>query len=166
MIFADSLVDQVRHVAGSTVQGLQNVAFAGSLLLSALLVLGVWLYARRRPKDAPLSWGQAMVAALYVTFGMVWWFGVVPDRWLNYAQGTLAMRSDAILAGPGSTGWLTNFPVVISKGAVADNVTILIYVVGVVVSVWMWAVWQGRGEKASEEIEKSNYGRPLVKASR
>ena len=28
----------------------------------------------------------------------------------------------------------------------------------------LWAVWQGRGDKVSDEVETSNYGRPLVKS--
>jgi len=114
MIIAGAFFDDLQHVLASIYNGVLNVAFTGSLLLSFLMMGSVYLYSRRRPVGAPLTWGQAMAAAMYVTFIMVWFFGVVPDRWLNYAQGSLAMRSDAILAGPGSTGWLKDLPVVIT----------------------------------------------------
>ena len=68
-----------------------------------------------------------------------------------------------ILAGPGSTGWLKDFPVVISKAAVSDFVVINIYGIGMVATVAVWAIWQKRGQQ-TEEVETSNYGRPLVKA--
>jgi hypothetical protein len=164
MITAASLVSEIWHVVTSIAKGFANVAFTGSLLLSFAMMGSILWYAKRRPKGELLTWGQAMAAAMYVTFILFFFFGVVPDRWLNYAEGSLGMRSDAILAGPGSTGWLDSLPVVVSKQSVADIVTILIYGLGFNLSVVMWAVWQKRGSAPAEEVEKSNYGRPLVKA--
>ncbi|MCU1498969.1 MAG: hypothetical protein JWM47_2922 [Acidimicrobiales bacterium] len=163
MIIA-SLFTEVRHVIGSILLAFANVAFTGSLLLSFAMMGSVLWYAKRRPKGTPLSWGEAMTAAMYVTFILFFFFGVVPDRWLNYAEGEMAMRSDALLAGPGSTGWLKDSPVIISKGTIADLVTVLIYGLGFNLTVVMWAVWQKRGSTKTEEVEKSSYGRPLVKA--
>ena len=139
------------------------VAFIGSVIVMVLLCGVVVLYSKRRPVGAPLSWGQAMAASLYVSFVLVWYFGVVPDRWLNYAEGSLEMRSDAILAGPGSTGWFQDLPVRISKGTVSDFITVNIYMIGVVLTVAMWAIWQGRGKTETDAVERSSYGRPLVK---
>ena len=96
---------------------------------------------------------------LYTSF-----FGVVPDQWMKHAEGTLAMRSDAILAGPGSTGWFEWLPVRITKATIADFVTVNIYMIGLALTIAMWAVWQGRGASTGDEVETSNYGRPLVKA--
>jgi hypothetical protein len=160
MIFAEGPVIIVTSIA----KAFANVAFTGSLLVAIAMAAGVVVYAKRRPVGTPLSWGEAMAAAMYCTFGMFWAFGVVPDRWLTYAQGSLAMRSDAILAGPGSTGWLKDIPIVISKGVVADIVATMIYGAATTGVVALWAVWQGRGAKKSDEVEKSTYGRPLVKA--
>lgn len=164
MTIAASFGSELWHVVGSIAKGFANVAFTGSLLASLAMVGSILWFAKRRPKDAPLSWGQAMAAAMYVTFILFFFFGVVPDRWLNYAEGELGMRSDALLAGPGSTGWFEFLPVVISKQAIADIVTILIYGLGFNVSVVLWAVWQKRGTAPAEEVERSSYGRPLVKA--
>ena len=151
-------------IVTSIAKGFANVAFTGSLIVTALMAAGVVLYAKRRKVGEPLTWGQAMAAAVYVTFGLFWAFGVVPHEWLTYAQGDMAMRSDAILAGPGSHGWLTGIPLVISKSTVADLVTLLIYGAFFGGTVALWAVWQGRGDKTTDEVERSNYGRPLVKA--
>lgn len=152
------------HVICSVALGLANVAFTGSLLLSVAMCALILWYAKRRPKDALLTWGQAMVAGLYVTFLMYWFFGVVPDRWMNYAEGDMAMRSDAILAGPKSTGWLEALPVTITKGTIADLVTVNLYMGGLTVTMIMWSVWQKRGTKVEAAVETSTYGRPLVKA--
>lgn len=159
-----SFGEELLHVASSVAKGFANVAWTGSLLVSILMAGAILWYAKRRPKDAELTWGQAMWASFYVTFLMFWFFGVVPDRWMNFAEGELAMRSDAILAGPGSTGWLKDLPVVISKQVVADLVTVHIYMIGLVVTMIIWSKWQRRGEDVADEVEKSNYGRPLVKA--
>lgn len=144
--------------------GFASVAFTGSLILTAVLTLAIVAYARKRPQGASLTWGEAMVAAFYVTFLMFWFFGVVPDQWMKHAEGTLAMRSDAILAGPGSTGWFEWLPIRITKQTVADLVTVHLYIIGLGLTLAMWAVWQGRGQKTGDDVEKSNYGRPLVKA--
>ena len=164
MITAASFGSQLANVITSILKGFANVAFTGSLLLSLAMAGSVVWYAKRRPKGAPLTWGQAMVAAMYVSFMMFFFFGVVPDRWLVYASSELGMRSDAILAGPGSTGWFSGIPVVITKATIADLVTIGLYGLGMNVTIYLWALWQKRGSEPAAEVEKSNYGRPLVKA--
>lgn len=164
MITAASFGSELWNVITSILGGFANVAFTGSLLLSLVMAGSVLWYAKRRPKGSPLTWGQAMLSAMYVTFMMFFFFGVVPDRWMTYAESELGMRTDALLAGPGSTGWFDGIPVVISKATIADLVTILIYGLGMNVTILLWAVWQKRGSEPAAEVEKSNYGRPLVKA--
>ncbi|MCB0963751.1 MAG: hypothetical protein KDA98_10690, partial [Acidimicrobiales bacterium] len=111
----------------NTAKAFANVAFTGSLIVLALLMVGILVYAKRRPVGTPLTWGEAMAAAVYVTFAMFWAFGVVPHQWLTYAEGDLAMRSDAILAGPGSTGLFDWLPIVISKQTLSDTVAVTLY---------------------------------------
>lgn len=159
-----SFGEELWHVICSIGTGFQSVAFTGSLIVSFLMTAAIVLYARKRPQGAGLTWGQAMTAALYVTFLMFWFFGVVPDQWMKHAEGTLAMRSDALLAGPGSTGWLEGLPITITKSTIADLVTVHLYIIGLGLTIAMWAVWQGRGSKTGDEVETSTYGRPLVKA--
>ena len=164
MLAAASLTSQIWHVICSCALAFANVAFTGSLLLSLAMTGAILAYAKRRPKGAPLTWGQAMAAATYVSFLAFFFFGVVPDRWRVYSAGSLGMRSDAILAGPGSTGWLTNFPVVLSKAVVSDLVTVNIYMAGLVGTFKVWSAWQNRGADVADEVETSTYGRPLVKS--
>ena len=65
------------------------VAFTTScLVLIAISAIGVW-YGKRRPVGTPLTWGEAMVAAVYVFFVMFWAYGVVPHLWLAWADGDL-----------------------------------------------------------------------------
>lgn len=163
-MFAASLPSQVWHVVCSIAKAFANVAFTGSLLLSAAMVASVIWYSKRRPKGALLTWGQAMFAAMYVSFMLFFFFGVVPDRWLVYSGGELGMRSDSILAGPGSTGWLKSLPLVITKATVADIGATIIYGLGLTTTVKLWGIWQKRGEGQTQEVETSTYGRPLVKS--
>ena len=71
---------------------------------------------------------------------------------------------DAILAGPGSTGLAQWSPIVISKQTLADLIAVSLYGLAFTLTVILWAVWQNRGQKKTDEVEKSTYGRPLVKA--
>ena len=164
MVADASLPESLWAIVCGIGSGFANVAFTGSLIVMVLLIGIVVLYSKKRPADASLSWGEAMAASVFTTFGLFWAFGVVPHQWLVYAAGSLKMRSDAILAGPGSTGIAKWSPIVISKATVADLVAVTIYGIAFGVTIALWAVWQGRGKKQTDEVEKSTYGRPLVKA--
>ena len=164
MVGADSLPQSLWVIVAGVAKAFANVAFASSLVVMAILVAIILVYSRRRPAGASLSWGEAMASATYVTFALFWAFGVVPHQWLTYANGELKMRSDAILAGPGSTGLATWSPIVVTKATVGDLGAVTIYGIAFVGTIALWAVWQNRGKKASTEVETSNYGRPLVKA--
>ena len=55
-----------------------NEAFLFSFVLSTVLAFLAIPYAKRRPKGTPISWGEAMLAAVYVFGTMFLAFGVVP----------------------------------------------------------------------------------------
>lgn len=164
MIAAESIGSQLWSIVDAIRSGFANVAFTGSLIVMFLLAGVVVLYSKKRPKDAYLTWGEAAASSVFCTFALFWAFGVVPHQWLIYSGSELAMRSDAILAGPGSTGLMEWSPVVISKQTLADLIAVNLYGIAFVGTVILWAVWQNRGKKKTDEVETSNYGRPLVKA--
>jgi len=164
VIAAESIGTQLWSIVTNTAKGFANVAFTGSLIVMVLLAGIVVLFSKKRPKDAYLSWGEAMASSVFCTFGLFWAFGVVPHAWLTYSGSELAMRSDSLLAGPGSTGLMQWSPIVISKQTLADLVAVGIYGMAFTLTVVLWAVWQNRGQKKTDDVEKSNYGRPLVKA--
>lgn len=164
MIAEESLPAQLWVIVTSIGRGFTNVAFTGALIVMFILVGIVVLYSKRRPADKYLTWGEAAAASVFTTFGLFWAFGVVPHQWLTYAGSELAMRSDAILAGPGSTGLAQWSPIVISKQTIADLICVGIYGMAFTLTLVLWAVWQKRGQKKSDEVETSTYGRPLVKA--
>lgn len=135
------------------------------------------LVARRRPPGTPLTWGEAFVAATFVFALFVLVYGIVPDRFMRWADGELRWRSDAygIPTGPlhlGKNGRLfsggiTFFGrgrIMLSLQAIRDIIASGIYIVGIGAQVFAWSWWQKRGKaKDLPELETSAYGRPLVR---
>ena len=145
-----------------------NQAFLTSLVVLALLIAGAVLYGKRRPVGKPLTWGEAMIAAVYVFFTMFMAYAVVPNQWLLHAQNGLGWRSDKKVFGPGdifqaqSLGG--NFPFEISYLQVGDAITAGMYIFFLGLQIYLFSWWQKRGKaKPSTDLATSTYGRPLVK---
>ena len=69
------------------------VAFTASVLVGILVLVVPYVIAkRRRPEPAPLTWGEAMVAALWAFFVSFWWYGIIPHQWLTFADNELLWR--------------------------------------------------------------------------
>lgn len=151
------------------------VAFIVSLLLAAAMVAPIFSYAKKRPVGTTLTWGEAMLGAVYVFFIIFWIYGVVPHQWLTWADSELGWRPDLIWFGKGGqitlpfVGWSWStpwFPIMVNARAVRDIIATVIYVVFLGLQMWIWGWWQNRGKRADavKAIEPtSNYGRPLVK---
>jgi hypothetical protein len=162
------------------------VAFIFSVLVLIAVTAVVPLYAGRRPAGAPLTWGEAMVAALFVFFVMFLAWGIVPHQWLAYADNDLGWRKDKIgipagplgfLFGNAENGIVSNdanvfFPngvpltsghLTITAEVVRDIVAVVIYGITLGGMGVLWAQWQRRGAEKPKEIATSAYGRPLVK---
>ena len=139
------------------------VAFVVSVIILFALVIPIPLYARHRPVGAPLSWGEAMIAATYVFFIMFWAYGVVPHQWLTWADNELNWRPDKILNGPGDV-FSDYLPFTITYQTIRDLVVVTIYAIELGGMIALWAIWQGRGDKKpGDEVATSRYGRPLVR---
>lgn len=143
------------------------VAFVTSSLIGLLGCVAVLVYGRRRSVGAPLSWGQAMVAAMFAFFMFFWWYGVIPHQWLNWADTDLGWRTDAYLVQSGQAlfgqEWLNWWPLDVNLQAVRDIIVVGIYGVGLVLHVALWMIWQDRGKERPIAIPASRYGRPLVR---
>ena len=162
------------------------VAFVFSLIALIVAVAVVPWYGKRRPQGTPLTWGEAMVAALYVFFVMFLAWGIMPHQWLTYADNALGWRKDKIGIPAGPLGLLFGhanndivsnadnvfFPqgvplasghLIITAEAVRDVVAVLLYGVTLGAMGFLWAGWQRRSVEKPKEIPTSAYGRPLVK---
>lgn len=131
------------------------------------MALAVIPFGKRRPKDAPTTWGEAMVGSVYVFFTMFLAFGVVPHQFIVHADNDLGWRKDKLVYGPfdilkdqASGG---NFPFTVSYEAIRDIIVVVIHVYFVALMIYLFAWWQKRHDKAGKELETSTYGRPLVK---
>ncbi len=101
------------------------VAFVGSFLVIFLLIGAVVWYGNKRPAPSPVTWGEAMVGAVFVFFGLFWAFGVVPQAWILWSANELKWRPDHYLTGPGGT--LLKGPISFSMAGLGDIITLLIY---------------------------------------
>jgi hypothetical protein len=134
------------------------VAFIMTCLIGIAGVAVVWPLAKRRAVGTPLSWGQAMAAAMYVFFMFFWWYGVIPHQWLTWADSELGWTIDNILIEPNA--W---WPVTIPWLIIRDVVVLAIYGVGLGLHVGAWAIWQDRAKQRPAVVPASRYGRPLVR---
>lgn len=144
-----------------------NTAFLTALIAATLLTLAVIPYGKRRQRGTPLSWGEAMLAAVYAFGTMFLAFGVVPHQWIDHADRDLRWDRTKIVYGPGNIlkpqefgGWL---PFTLQYEAIRDVVVVLIHVYFFGLTIFIWNWWQKRGAEAPKELETSSYGRPLVR---
>ncbi len=147
-------------------------AFIASLVV---LIVGVGiclLFARKRPKGTPLSWGEAFIAGTFVFALMFVAYGNVPHQWLDFADNELLWRPDRIVMGISTEGikigeeakqMAGSGRVLISYQAIRDIVATLLDIIFLVVHVWLWSVWQKRGTPKSEVEPTSRFGRPLIR---
>lgn len=147
-----------------------NTAFVLSWLIALVLAVGILEYSKRRPDDAPVTWGEAFIGATYVFLLLFWIYGVVPHQWLTFADNELSWRVDKQLIGPTSLGFTDGegllqwaLPFEVTYLVVRDIIVVAIYGLGLVANVAMWSVWQSRGRLAPTDVEQSTYGRPLVR---
>ncbi len=143
-----------------------NVALTASLVVTVMGIVGFLEYARRRPVGSYHTWGEAMLAATLVFFLLFWIYGVVPHQWLVYADSELGWRRDRLVEGyhignQGIISWALPFD--LPYLVIRDVVAVLIYVLGLAGNIAAWVVWQNRGKTAAVVVEKSEYGRPIVR---
>ena len=164
------------------------VSFIASLLVTFVMVGIVLRTAKRREPGTPLTWGEAFLAGTFLLALMLMIYGVVPDRWLRWADGDLKWRSDKIgiplgpFGGPlkslGLKGKIQKnllFPngvyffgrgrLLVTAQVLRDLIESVLYGGALVGQLFMWTWWQKRGAKraAQPELETSAYGRPLVR---
>lgn len=147
-------------------------ALVTSTVFAILMSIGIFAYATRRPVGTPVTWGEAMVGAVYVFFLAFLAYGVIPHQWLTLAENEWGFRADRILSGKGDIvkpisqgGW---FPFDVTYQAISDTIAVLFYVVFLGAQIWMWAAWQNRGKKSDAKAQAaiaktSSFGRPLIK---
>jgi hypothetical protein len=145
------------------------IAFATSLILALSGNAAVLLYSKRRVPGSPLSWGEAMAAAIFVFLIMNLWYGVVPHQWITLADSEWNWRSDRVLYGIGNVfkpealgGFL---PFTITYQALRDIIVTVIYGAALGLHVFHFSHWQNRSKVKPEIVPTTTYGRPLARKS-
>jgi hypothetical protein len=139
------------------------VSLVASTLVALVMVALIFPYRKRRPVGTPLTWGEAMVGAVYVFFLFFWTYGVIPNQWLLLADNEWSWRSDRVVYG--WFGFVDAMPFTLTYEHLRDFIAVAIYGAVLTANVALWMIWQGRGKQKAAVEPTSTFGRPLVRSS-
>ena len=149
-----------------------NVAFTASWIIACLGIVAVLEYGRRRPVEAEMTWGEAMIGAAFSFFLLFWIYGVVPHLFLTFADSELSWRPDRPLQGPTLPTWLAEgqglldwaLPFDLNYRVLRDILATGIYGAALAANIAVFSIWQRRNNPVSAPPgDKSKFGRPLVR---
>lgn len=113
-----------------------------------------------------MTWARATVAALIAWVALVFFFGMVPSEWLNYAQTDLDWSSQRVALSIPPFLVLGN-TVELSWAMIKDSISmgyhVVMLVVAAVLTLQLQKIKEGRPASAAPAEKKSPYGRPLVR---
>jgi hypothetical protein len=113
-----------------------------------------------------MTWARATVAALIAWVALVFFFGMVPSEWLNFAQTDLDWSSQRVALSIPPFLVLGN-TVELSWAMVKDSISmgyhVVMLVVAPVLALQLQKIKDGRPAAAAPVEKKSPYGRPLVR---
>jgi hypothetical protein len=137
------------------VLGATTLALAGAAMLWVL--------------NQKMTWSRAIVASMIAWIAMVFYFGMVPSEWLNFAQTDLVWSGQRVAFTIPPLLVLGNH-VDISYGTIKDIINVGYYhvvLIGAgVLALQIQKIKDGRPAKARAESPMSPYGRPLVRGER
>ena len=113
-----------------------------------------------------MTWARATIAAFIAWVALVFYLGMVPSEWLNFAQTDLDWSSQrvALVIPPllvlGNTVEISYAAL---KDAISGGYHIVIIGGAVVLALQIQKMKEGRPSGAEPAEKKSPYGRPLVK---
>jgi hypothetical protein len=115
-----------------------------------------------------MTWARATVAAFIAWMALVFYFGMVPSEWLNFAQTDLDWSSQRVALTIPPILVLGN-TVEISWAVIKDSIQ-MGYSLGIlgfaaVLAIQIQKMKEGRPPSAAPVEKKSPYGRPLVRGS-
>ncbi|MEX0864438.1 MAG: hypothetical protein WD269_06130 [Acidimicrobiia bacterium] len=135
----------------------------GSTTMSLVGATFLWVL------NQPMTWARATVAALITWVALVFFFGMVPSEWLNFATTDLEWSSQRVALEIPPLLVLGN-TVDISWAAIRDSVqmgySLGMLGVAAVLGLQIQKIKDGRPAKAAPAELISPYGRPLVRGDR
>lgn len=116
--------------------------------------------------NQPMTWARATVAAMISWLALVFFFGIVPSEWLNYAQTDLNWSSQRVAVSIPPLLVLGN-TVELSWAVIKDSISMGYHLVmlgaAAVFALQLQRIKEGRPASAAPVEKKSPYGRPLVR---
>jgi hypothetical protein len=143
-------------------KGLGYLAVLGATTLALVGATFLWVLNQK------MTWARATVAALISWLALVFFFGMVPSEWLNFAQTDLDWSSQRVAVSIPPILVLGN-TVELSWAMVKDSISmgyhIVMLVVSAVLALQIQKIKAGRPASAAPVEKTSPYGRPLVKGN-
>lgn len=147
---------------GTLWKGLGYLVVLGATTLAIIGATFLWVLNQK------MTWARATVASMIVWLTLVFFFGMVPSEWLNYAQTDLDWSSQRVALTIPPILVLGN-SVEISWAVVKDSISMGYHLVmlglAAVLALQFQKIKEGRPASAAPAEKKSPYGRPLVKGS-
>lgn len=115
-----------------------------------------------------LTWTRAAIAAMIAWVALVFFFGIVPSEWLNFAQTDLEWGNDAALVIPPILvlGNTVEISYTVIKDAIQMGYSLTMLGLAAVLAIQIQKIKDGRPARAAAVELKSPYGRPLVKGGK
>lgn len=112
-----------------------------------------------------MTWARATAAAMIAWAGLVFYFGMVPSEWLNYAQTDLKWGNDTFWGIPSFLvlGNTVEISYAVIKDAISMGYHIVLLGVAPILAVQIQKIKQGRPAGRAPVEPRSPYGRPLVR---
>lgn len=158
------VVDQLNWFPrGTWWKGIGYLIVLGATTITLVGATFLWVLNQR------MTWARATTAAVIAWMALVFYFGMVPSEWLNFAQTDLEWSSQrAALTIPPFL--VLGNDVEISYAAIKDSIQ-MGYSLGLlgfaaVLAIQIQKMKDGRPPSARPVEKKSPYGRPLVRGDR
>lgn len=147
---------------GTIWKGIGYLIVLGATTMALVGATFLWVLNQR------MTWARATVAGLISWVALVFFFGMVPSEWLNYAQTDLDWSSQraAVVVPP---FLVLGNEVELSWAMVKDSISMGYHLVMLglapVFALQIQKIKQGRPPSAAPVEQRSPYGRPLVKGN-
>lgn len=147
---------------GSIWKGLGYLVVLGATTMVLLGATFLWVLNQK------MTWARATVAAFITFIALVFYFGMVPSEWLNFAQTDLDWSSQRVAVTIPPMLVLGN-TIEISWAVLKDSIQ-MGYSLGLlgfaaVLAIQIQKMKDGRPTEAAPVEKKSPYGRPLVRGN-
>ncbi|HET9261126.1 MAG TPA: hypothetical protein VFP42_13465 [Acidimicrobiia bacterium] len=145
---------------GTIWKGLGYLVVLGATTMILIGACFLWILNQK------MTWARATVAGMITWLALVFFFGMVPSEWLNYAQTDLDWSGQRVAVTIPPLLVLGN-TVEISYSVIKDSISMGYHLVmlgfAAVLALQLQKIKAGRPPSAAPVEKTSPYGRPLVK---